>query len=89
MNKAIKKNYKSKFNLNDDSIKLILHHNINFIDFKNWYLKNRNKIENSDYLTKAEESFRSWIINPNKNITKLILFYKTHRKIKLIFKMFK
>jgi len=88
MNKAIKKNLNS-FNLDNDSMKLIFRHNINFIEFKYWYLKNKAKIENSKYLTNSEKVFKKWIKNPNPNISKLVLFYKTFSKRKLIYRILK
>ena len=88
MNKSVKKNPNS-INLDNDSMKLIFHHNINFIEFKNWYFKNKTKIETSKYLTDSEKAFKKWIKNPNPNIAKLVLFYKTFLKRKLIYKILK
>lgn len=88
MNKSVKKNSNS-INLNDEAMKLILKHNINFKNFKYWYNANKEKIQNSKYLTEEEKLFKSWIIKPNPNISKLVLFYKTQLKMKLIYKILK
>ncbi|MGD8779044.1 MAG: hypothetical protein PVH88_08820 [Ignavibacteria bacterium] len=88
MNKSIKKNSNS-INLDNDSMKLIFRHNINFIEFKHWYLKNKEKIENSKYLTPSEKIFKKCFKYPNDNIAKLILFYKTQLKIKLTYRILK
>lgn len=88
MNKLVKKNSNS-INLNDEALKLILHHNINFKNFKYWYLNNKEKIETSKYLTLSEKIFKKCFKYPNDNITKLILFYKTQLKIKLSYKILK
>ena len=86
--KSIKKNFNS-INLDNDSMKLIFRYNINFIEFKHWYLKNRAKIENSKYLTDSEKAFKKCFKNPNPNISKLVLFYKTFSKRKLIYRILK
>jgi len=76
MNKSIKKN---SINLNDDSMKLIFAKKINFIEFKNWYFKNLKKIKISEYLTISEIMFKNYLLNPNANISKIILFYNIYR----------
>jgi hypothetical protein len=88
MNKTTKK-ISYSINLNDEAMKLILHHNINFKNFKYWYLNNKNKIETSKYLTDSEKAFKKCFKNPNPNIAKLVLFYKTQLKIKLTYRILK
>lgn len=88
MNKAIKK-ISYSINLNDEAMKLILRHNINFKNFKYWYLNNKKKIENSKQLTPSEKIFKKCFKYPNDNIAKLILFYKTQLKRKLTYRILK
>ena len=88
MNKSIKK-ISYSINLNDEAMKLILRHNINFKNFKYWYLSNRKKIETSKHLTDSEKAFKKCFKNPNPNISKLVLFYKTFSKRKLIYRILK
>lgn len=88
MNKSVKKNLNS-INLDDEAMKLIIRHNINFKNFKHWYNLNKSKIEKAKNLTYEEKLFKSWIIKPNPNISKLVLFYKTQLKMKLIYKILK
>jgi hypothetical protein len=73
--------------LNEDSIKLILKYHINFIEFKDWYLKNLEKIKNSKNITTSEKIFKNYLLNSNENISKLILFYKMYKRRKLLLKL--
>lgn len=73
--------------LNDNSVKLILKYHINFTEFKEWYLRNLEKIEDSKNITLSEKIFKNYLLNPNENISKLILFYKMYKRRKLILKL--